>query len=135
MAKKNSLFSYLYLVGMVLVVIGFFCPMFSGKLATGGNGFKFINFDRAGTVSIGALLVFAGAVLGIIACFVTIKAPVSVKLIALAVSILGGVLLVIGFNSNVFYKAIGKNIVKHSAVGFWLIVVGWLSAVAGTLKK
>ena len=130
MSKKNTL-PFLYLAGMALVIIGFFCPMFTAFGHKGANGFSFIDFSKGSLVSTGAFLIIAGAVCGVVFCFVQLKAPLPVKFIALAASILGGILLVMGFNSNVFYKAIGKAIVKHSAIGFWLVLAGWITATIG----
>ena len=134
MGKKVSALSYLYLIGMALAVIGFCCPMFSGAFGASSNGFKFINFDNSGFVTIGALLIFVGAVAGILACFV--KPLSGLKLIFLIASIAGGVILVIGFMTNGgIYKAIGKGLLKHAAVGFYLVIAGWIVALIGALKK
>ena len=49
MAKKGkaNILGYLYLVGLALVVIGFFCPMFkAGPLEP--NGWDFLNFENFG---------------------------------------------------------------------------------------
>ena len=133
MGKKVSVLGYLYLIGMALVAIGFCCPMFSGFLGS-ANGFKFINFDNSGFVTIGALLIFAGAVAGIVACFV--KQLSGLKLIFALCVLAGAIVLVIGFTTNGgIYKAIGKNIIKHATVGFYLVVVGIVVAVVGALKK
>lgn len=134
MAKKNSIMSYAYVVGMTLVVIGFCCPMFSGVLGTSSNGFKFINFKNSSFVTIGALLIFVGAVAGIVFNFVSIKGMDSgtLKLIALIVSIVGGAILVIGFTtSGGVYKVLGKALLKHAAAGFYLVIAGWIVALLG----
>lgn len=133
MGKKVSVMSYLYLIGMALVVIGFCCPMFSGFLGS-ANGFKFINFDNSGFVTIGALLIFAGAVAGIAAFFVPqLK---GLKLIFALCVLAGAIVLIIGFTTNGgIYKAIGKNIIKHATVGFYLVVVGIVAGVVGALQK
>ncbi len=133
MAKKNSLMPYVYAVGMALVVIGFCCPMFS-LLGASANGFKFINFKNSSFVTIGALLIFAGAVAGIAFSFVSIKGVDSdmLKLIALIASIVGGVILVIGFTTNGgAYKLLGKGLLKHAAAGFYLVIAGWIVALLG----
>ena len=71
MGKKVSLLSYLYLIGMALVAIGFCCPMFNGLFGSSANGFDFIkNAKDGGFVAIGAILIIAGAIAGIAACFV-----------------------------------------------------------------
>ena len=133
MGKKVSIMSYLYLIGMALVVIGFCCPMFSGFLGS-ANGFKFINFDNSGYVTIGALLIIAGAIAGVVACFVPQLS--GLKLIFALCVLAGAIVLVIGFTTNGgIYKAIGKNILKHATVGFYLVVVGLVIGVVGALKK
>ena len=132
MGKKVSL-PFIYLIGMALVVIGFCCPMFSGFLGS-ANGFKFINFDNSGFVTIGALLIFAGAVAGIAACFV--KQLSGLKLIFALCVLAGAIVLVIGFTTNGgIYKAIGKNIIKHATIGFYLVVVGIVAGVAGAVMN
>lgn len=132
MGKKVSL-PLIYLIGMALVVIGFCCPMFSGFLGS-ANGFKFINFDNSGFVTIGALLIFAGAVAGIAACFV--KQLSGLKLIFALCVLAGAIVLIIGFTTNGgIYKAIGKNIIKHATIGFYLVVVGIVAGVAGAVMN
>ena len=132
MGKKVSL-PLIYLIGMALVVIGFCCPMFSGFLGS-ANGFKFINFDNSGFVTIGALLIFAGAVAGMAACFV--KQLSGLKLIFALCVLAGAIVLVIGFTTNGgIYKAIGKNIIKHATIGFYLVVVGIVAGVAGAVMN
>lgn len=134
MGKKVSVLSYLYLIGMALVAIGFCCPMFSGAFNSSANGFKFINFDNSGFVTIGALLIFVGAVAGIVAQFV--KQLSGLKLIFLLVSIVGGIILVVGFTTNGgIYKAIGKGLLKHAAVGFYLVIAGWIVSLCGIFIK
>ena len=132
MGKKVSL-PLIYLIGMALVVIGFCCPMFSGFLGS-ANGFKFINFDNSGFVTIGALLVIVGGIAGLVACFVPqLK---GLKLIFAIVALAGAIVLVIGFTTNGgIYKAIGKNIIKHATVGFYLVVVGIVAGVAGAVMN
>ena len=62
MGKKSSL-PLIYLVGMALVVIGFFCPMFKGLFGSSANGFDFIkNAKEGGFVAIGSILIIVGAV-------------------------------------------------------------------------
>ena len=132
MGKKVSL-PLIYLIGMALIVIGFCCPMFSGFLGS-ANGFKFINFDNSGFVTIGALLIIVGGIAGLVACFVPqLK---GLKLIFAIVALAGAIVLVIGFTTNGgIYKAIGKNILKHATVGFYMVVVGLILGIVGALQK
>ncbi|MBQ0003261.1 MAG: hypothetical protein KBT21_06965 [Treponema sp.] len=132
MAKKTSL-NLLYLIGMALVVIGFCLPMFSGFLGS-SNGFKFINFKNSGFVTIGALFIIVGGIAGLAACFLPQLS--GLKFVFLLLSIVGGVILVVGFLTNGgIYKAIGKGILKHATVGFYCLLAGWVVAIVGTLKK
>ena len=135
MGKKVSLLSYLYLIGMALVAIGFCCPMFNGLFGSSANGFGFIkNAKDGGFVAIGAILIIAGAIAGIAACFVPqLK---GLKLIFAICVLAGAVVLVIGFmTSGGIYKAIGKQLLKRATIGFYLIVVGIVAAIVGALKK
>lgn len=134
MGKKVNALSYLYLIGMALAAIGFCCPMIKGLFGSSANGFNFINFDNSGFVTIGALLIFIGAVAGVLACFVPqLK---SLKFIFLIVSIVGGVILIVGFMTNGgIYKAIGKHLLKNAMFGFYLVIAGWIVALIGNFKK
>ena len=131
MAKKGFNLS-IYLIGMAITLVGFCLPMFSGALGSSGNGFSFINFDRSGFVTIGALLIAVGAIAGVA---VALLGMGQFEWIALAVSVVGGIVLVVGFNDNGIYKAIGKDMIKHATVGFWMVVAGWVVAAAGKILK
>ena len=133
MGKKNNLMSSLYLIGMVLIVVGFFLPMFKA-LGQTPNGFKFINLNKSTFVTIGALMIFAGAMAGLVLNFLKANNSSKLQLIARVVSIVGGIVLVIGFNDNAVYKTIGKGLVKHATVGFYCIIVGWVAAIVGYFK-
>jgi hypothetical protein len=132
MAKKGNL-NLIYLIGMALIVIGFCCPMFSGFLGS-ANGFKFIDFDNSGFVTIGALLIIAGGVAGLCACFLPQLS--GLKLVFAIAVLAGAIILVLGFTTNGgIYKAIGKNIIKHATVGFYLVVAGIIAAAVGAFKN
>jgi hypothetical protein len=132
MAKKGFNLS-VYLIGMAVTVIGFCLPMFKIFGSNGKNGFGFINFDNSGFVTIGALLIIIGAVAGVVVAL--LGKGDQLEWIALAVSVLGGIILVIGFNDNGIYKAIGKALVKNSTIGFWMVVAGWVVAAVGKVLK
>ena len=135
MGKKVSVLSYLYLIGMALVAIGFCCPMIKGLFGTSANGFDFISNAKDGSfVAIGSILIIAGAIAGIVACFVPqLK---GLKLIFAIAVLAGAIILVIGFTTNGgIYKAIGKHLLKNAMFGFYLVVVGIVVAVVGALKK
>lgn len=130
--SKKNVMSSLYLIGMALVVIGFILPMFKG-LGQTPNGFKFINFKNSGFCTIGSLLIFVGGVAGVLINFVK-NGNKNLKLLALALSIVGAIVLIIGFNDNVVYKAIAKGLLKHAYIGFYCIIAGWVAAIIGYLK-
>lgn len=135
MGKKFNLFGCLYLLGMVLVAIGFFCPMFKGLFGSSANGFDFIkNAKEGGFVAIGSILIIAGAILGILAYFLPQLS--GLKLIFALVVLAGAIVLIIGFTtSGGIYKAIGKQLLKRAMVGFYFVVCGIVLGVVGALKK
>lgn len=139
MAKKGNKLSLLYLIGMALVVVGFICPMFQisffGLGSASSNGFDFINFDNFGFTTIGAILIFAGAVLGLVFCFVGGKNSGMLKLVGLIATIAGGVVLVLGYSDNMFSKGIGKFFIDIATYGFYMIIVGWIVALVGWVTK
>lgn len=139
MAKKSNKLSLLYLIGMALVVVGFICPMFQisffGLGSASSNGFDFINFDNFGFTTIGAILIFAGAVLGLVFCFVGGKNSGMLKLVGLIATIAGGVVLILGYSDNMFSKGIGKFFIDIATYGFYMIIVGWIVALVGWVTK
>ncbi|MBP3709615.1 MAG: hypothetical protein J6I73_04340 [Treponema sp.] len=131
MAKKSSksLLSNLYLIGMALTAIGFIVPIFKGNLVQ-VNGFDLVGNGNS-VMKIAALLVFIGAVAGIVLSFVNIgKNQSLLKVIALAVSVVGG--LYVFFNTSDFGV---KLAAKYLYVGFYLIIIGWVVAIVGYLKN
>ena len=135
MGKKVSILSYLYLLGMALVAIGFCCPMIKGLFGSSANGFDFIRNVKDGSfVAIGAILIFAGAVAGIVACFVPQLS--GLKLIFALAVLAGAIVLVIGFTTNGgIYKAIGKQLLKRAMFGFYMVVAGIVLAICGATQK
>ena len=134
MGKKSSL-PLIYLIGMALVAIGFFCPMFKGLFGSSANGFDFIrNAKEGGFVAIGSILIIAGAIAGIVACFVPqLK---GLKLIFAICVLAGAIILIIGFmTSGGIYKAIGKQLLKRAMFGFYMVVVGIVLGICGALSK
>lgn len=139
MGKKGNGLGILYLIGMAVVAIGFCLPMFKIGPAE-FTGLKFINFEKGTFVTIGACLIFFGAILGAVWALlpmIGIKLPSEdlIKLVALLASIAGGIVLVIGFQDNGIYKAIGKSLVKHATYGFYMVVAGWVAALVGKFVK
>lgn len=136
MGKKSgsSSISFLYFIGMALVTVGFCCPMFSAKLLGSSNGFHFINFERSSFVTLGTILIFVGAVAGVIACF--IPSLKKLKFLFWLISIAGGVILVFGFTTNGgFYKFMGKQFIKYATYGFYMILAGWIVSLCGILTN
>ena len=134
MGKKSSL-PLVYLIGMALIAIGFFCPMFKGLFGSSANGFDFIkNAKEGGFVAIGSILIIVGAICGIVACFVPqLK---GLKLVFAIVALAGAIVLIIGFTTNGgIYKAIGKQLLKRAMFGFYMVVVGIVLGICGALSK
>lgn len=130
MAKKKKSMGLLYFIGMILVVVGFFLPMFkAGPIEP--NGLDFLDFDNFGFVTIGGLLIIVGAALGAALNFLSVKNKKTLQLVALIVSIAGGVVLFIGFNDNTIYRAIAKGFLKHAYIGFYVVLAGWVAALVG----
>ncbi len=130
MGKKALPIAKLFLLGMALVVIGFILPVFSSKIGS-KTGLNFINLKKMNPGTIGALLVFVGAAAGIVFEFISVKNAKLIKLVCLVASIVGGIIFAMSFGDNPVTKAIGKGLLKHASVGFYLIVVGWVAAIVG----
>ncbi len=139
MGKKfNS--SIIYFVGMVLVIVGLLCPIIKA-LGQTPNAFKFVDFENFGTSTVGILLIFIGAALGVLFSLLT-NFKKSHRLIALAITLAGGVilfLLLTGVLSDTslggkIWRAAGKSFIKHAYIGFYLILAGWLCAIYGWIK-
>lgn len=138
MGKKKAKLPLIYLIGVALITLGFCVPMFRMNLGPLGsstsNGFEFINFDNSSFVTIGALLIFIGGVAGILSCFVSQLSKL--KLIFLIVSIVGGVILILGFTTNgTVYKFIGEHILKYAYIGFYMVIAGWIVGLIGVFSK
>ncbi|MCQ2614024.1 MAG: hypothetical protein MJ183_10535 [Treponemataceae bacterium] len=142
MAKKSAKFSIVYLVGVALVIAGFCCPVFAlnavgGLIKSSSNGFSFVKPGDNGfsTVNIGAILIIAGAVVGAVLCFLKGKNMSTFRLIALLVSIAGGVVLYIAMTQNSFYKWIAEGFLNHASFGFYMIIAGWIVGLVGWILK
>ena len=134
MGKKSSL-PLIYLIGMALIAIGFFCPMFKGLFGSSANGFDFIkNAKEGGFVAIGSILIIVGAICGIVSCFVPqLK---GLKLVFAIVALAGAIVLIIGFTTNGgIYKTIGNQLLKRAMFGFYMVVVGIVAGVCGAVMN
>ncbi len=138
MAKKSSF--NLFLIGMIVVAIGCFLPLTSSKIFGGSSSaFNAITADGSGAVKIGAILAFLGAIAGIVFSFVSLKG-IPIRLISLIVSIAGGIYVVISY-LNV--GGVGKSLMKGFAkatqtgpgIGLFVIIIGWIIAIAGYIKN
>ena len=133
MANKRLGLAVLYPLGAALTAVGFICPVFGkGRLAM--NGFDLVT-KNSSAISIGVILVFIGAIAAIILCFLSVKNVKLLKLVAIVLSILGGVILIARMNDNAISKLVGKGFLKHTAVGFYLIIVGWILSIVGFVKS
>ena len=135
MGKKGVSLPLIYLIGVLLVAIGFCCPMIKGLFGSSANGFDFIKNAKEGSfVAIGAILIIVGAILGIVACFVhQLK---GLKLIFALVILAGAIILIIGFTTNGrIYKAIGKHLLKNALVGFYMVVAGIVVSILGAVTN
>ena len=135
MGKKGVSLPLIYLIGVLLVAIGFCCPMIKGLFGSSANGFDFIKNAKEGSfVAIGAILIIVGAILGIVACFVPqLK---GLKLIFALVVLAGAIILIIGFTTNGrIYKAIGKHLLKNALVGFYMVVAGIVVSILGAVTN
>lgn len=133
MANSKNLLK-LYLIGMLATVIGFCCPMF--KLV--GNGFSFIDFNNSGFLSVGAILIFFGALAGIIFSLISVKSLGIIKLIAVIATVVGLVFFIIGLKRNpitviagAFTGSFIKTIFETALIGFYLVVAGIILAAVG----
>ncbi|MCR5725492.1 MAG: hypothetical protein K6G80_10445 [Treponema sp.] len=130
MAKKTSILGYLYLIGMALVVAGCFLPLSSHF---GGNlkGVTAVSrIGEGGTLSIGAILALAGAAAGLVLCFIPVKNAKLLKLCAVLVSVAGGLYVVANTNGKAL-KFAASLTASHFGIGFYVIVIGWVLALAG----
>ncbi|MBO5100233.1 MAG: hypothetical protein J6B63_02885 [Treponema sp.] len=124
----ENLGEYLYLLGMLITTIGFCCPMFKsslGSFLSSLNGFRLMP-------SIGALLIFIGAVVGLaysVLPMLEIKLPSStlVKKVAVIASIIGGIILIL----KIGFHPIGIR----ATYGFYVVVIGWIVSLVGIFSK
>lgn len=139
MAKKSSVFS-LYLCGLILVVIGCFLPLTASKFFGGGSSAISAITDGSGDLKVAAILALVGAVVGIVACFVSLGNNRLIKLVSLIVSVAGGVYMVLSYLNlapwakNVV-KLVNKGVGNHIGIGLIVILAGWVIAIVGYLQN
>lgn len=143
MAKKSKSISLIYGIGMLLVAIGFCLPIFQFKIIGGISGFDLVGKGDS-AVKIFTLLIFIGAVLGVVATFLPIKSANLIKIIALAVSIISFVIILIILGNSdgasvIRGLSLGKStneaIFKHLYVGAYMIFGGWIISVVGLVMN
>lgn len=143
MAKKSKSksMSFIYGIGMLLAAIGFCLPIFQFKFigTTNISGFDLVG-DGNTAIKIFTLLIFIGAVVGVIAAFVPLPQAKLIKIIALAVSVISfAIVLIMLGNSDgasiVKGLGLGKSaneaIFKHLYVGAYMILGGWILGIVG----
>jgi hypothetical protein len=126
---KSAKMNIIYVIGMALVAVGFCLPVFSGILGS-TSGWDFVG-DHFSGWTLGVLLIFIGAAAGIVCSFAGVSKANMIKLICLAASIAGGIMLIIYINNSSVYRIIAKQFLKHAAVGFYMIIAGWFAGIVG----
>ena len=143
MAKKSSSISLVYGIGMLLAAIGFCLPVFQFKfLGTHAmTGFDMVG-DGDTAAKIFTLLIFIGAVAGVVAAFLPQFSIL--KPIALAVSVISFIIVIImmcnsdgaSFLRSVnLGKKAAEKVLKSLYVGAYMIIAGWIVAIAGLVLK
>lgn len=139
MPKSNKSLLSLYLIGMVLVLVGCFLPLTASKfLGNGSTAFDALK-DGSDTIRIGAILAFAGAIAGVLFCFVKVRG-LPFKLISLLVSIAGGAYVWFNYmNASGFSKGLIKGALKVTGskpgIGLIVIAAGWVIALLGYFQN
>ncbi|NLM01018.1 MAG: hypothetical protein GX220_06140 [Treponema sp.] len=67
--------------------------------------------------------------------FFSIRNAETLKLLALIVTILGGLILIITYKDNFLVKVLKSSIFKAAYIGFYMIIVGWIVAIFGWITK
>ena len=111
-SKKASI-NIIYLIGMALVTIGFFLPIFKFNFlgARTISGFDLVG-DGNTAMKIYTLLIFIGGAAGIVFSLIKMPNASILKIVALIVSILGFVLVLVNMlNSD------GASVIKGLGLG------------------
>ena len=132
-STKMDVFNFVYILGMVVVAVGFCLPIFSASSIFGthsSNGFQIFEkiSENKTMLKVSEIGVFATALIGAILGFVPdkngLKALMSfLKLLCLILSVAGGIYFLLNYGIT-----ITKNFLS---TGSYLIAIGWLIALAG----
>ena len=154
MTKKSAKINLIYLIGMVVAAVGFCVPMFhlgknvfTNELTVRGpltdkimNGFYFINFEefiknldkgKIMWVTLAAILLLCGIVIGIVFALVKIKPSSTLRLVALIIMAVAVTIVLWRANRNDFATFVGKGFWKHAYIGTYMIIGGWACGLAG----
>ena len=129
MAKQQSSLYYVYMVGMLLVLISCFLPLGS-FLVLKGTLISTVK-NGSGILQAGALITLIGTIAGIIVFFVYNK--FIAKLICYIVTLSG--FLYIYLNMGKFAKSVSKMFIRSSNIEFGavLLILGLVIALAGLI--
>ncbi len=141
MAKKTSSVSFLYGIGMILAAVGFCLPIFHRNFfgSRAINGFGLVG-DGTTAIKIFTLLIFVGAVIGVLVTFISVPQAKLLKICALALSVVSFIVVVVLLSrtkaaaATKFFGAQDfalKQIFKSLYVGAYMIFAGWIVAAAG----
>ncbi len=136
--------NFIYLVGMLLMLIGFFMPIISvtifGDINVNVNGFTlFFSFFRRISQSIPSLIFFISTIVGVVAVFISLKnvnLSKLIKFIVLVVSIVSIVIVVIvfeKFTSKSHFAGAGGRC--EFDVGAYIMFIGWIIGVIGIVYE
>ena len=129
MAKKQSSLNYVYLAGMLLVLLSYFLPLGS-FLGLKGTLISTVQ-NGSGALQAGSLITFIGTLAGIAVFFVYNK--FIAKLTCYVITLAG--FLYIYFNMGKFAKSVSKMIIRSSniEIGAVLLIAGLVIALAGLI--
>ena len=134
MSKKKSI-NLLYLIGMIVVVAGCFLPLFTTKTFgfNGSSAWDYITSKGSGSLRVGSILVFAGAVAGIVFSFVNAGNNRLFRLISWIVSVAGFAWVIIN-NYGGFVHNIAKTF-TNPGLGLFVVIGGWVVSFIGWISS
>ena len=110
MGKKSSRIG-LYLVGMAMVVVGFILPIFKVGAIGSANGFDLVGKGDS-LYKVAALLVFAGAVAGVVLSL--IGGSNFLRLVVMLLSIIGGAYIILNVGDLGNHGVFGLSLIHIS---------------------